>query len=138
VTTDALLAAGDAALSAVSLGFVLAAYRAIRRKDIPAHRRRMLVAVVASFGFLVLFVIRFATFGFAPFEGTGAARAAYLAVLFSHEPLAVVAVPLVLAAAILGLRGAVRSHREVAPLALWVWLFVLITGLVLYAVLYVG
>ena len=133
---DALLASCDATCSALSLGCALAGYRAIRRKHVERHRALMLMAVAASTGFLVLFVIRFATFGFAPYGHGGVTGVAYRALLYSHEPLAVINIPLVVAAAVLGLRRSVRAHREVAPIALWIWLYVLVTGLLLFAVLY--
>jgi len=96
----------------------------------------MLVAAGASLVFLVLFVVRFATFGFAPFAGEAAARVAYTVLLFSHEPLAVINIPLVIAALVLWLRRADASHREVAPLALWIWVYVLATGILLFWLLY--
>ena len=136
MTTNLTLASIDAGLSAVSLGYVAAGYVAVKRKQIEIHRRRMIVAFAASAAFLVIFVIRFATFGFQPFTPTGIGRAAYLVVLFSHEPLAVINVPLVVAALILGLRRADRAHREVAPIALWIWSYVLVTGIAIFFALY--
>ena len=134
---NVLLATCDVAASIVSLCFVIAGWRAIRRKQIALHRKRMLVATAASFAFLVLFVVRFATFGFAPFEGGGAGRVVYSVLLFSHEPLAVINIPLVLGALVLGLRRADAGHREVAPLAFWIWVYVLVTGILLFGILYV-
>jgi len=130
------LATCDAVLSAVSLGFAISAFRAIRRKAIREHRNRMLIAVAASFAFMVLFAIRFVTFGFKPFGAEGGSRVFYTIVLFSHEPLAVINIPLVAAALVLGLRGSYRSHREVAPMAFWLLTYVLVTGILLYVVLY--
>ena len=130
------LASCNALLSAVSLAFAIAGVRAIRRKEIEKHRNRMLVAVAASAAFLVLFVIRFVTFGFEPLAAGGAARIVHSILLFSHEPLAVINVPLVVAALVLGLRGSYRGHREVAPMAFWIWIYVLVTGILLYALLY--
>jgi hypothetical protein len=63
-------------------------------------------------------------------------RVVYTVLLFSHEPLAVINIPLVVAALVLGLRRADASHRGVAPFAFWIWGYVLVTGIVLYAVLY--
>jgi putative membrane protein len=130
------LATCNALLSAISLGFAIAAYRAIRRKQIARHRNLMLVAVAASAAFLVLFVIRFVTFGFEPLNAGGAAFVVHKILLFSHEPLAVINVPLVVAALVLGLRRRDRAHREVAPMAFWIWIYVLVTGILLYALLY--
>jgi putative membrane protein len=137
VDRNATLAACNVVASVVSLGFAIAGLRAIRRKRIRAHRNCMVVAVAASFVFLVLFVVRFATYGFAPFAGDGAADVIYTIVLYTHEPLAVVNIPLVLAALVLGLRRADRAHREVAPVAFWIWVYVLASGIALYLLLYV-
>jgi putative membrane protein len=131
---DGILAACDAALSSISLGFAIAGY--VRRKDTPRHKRYMLIATAASFAFLIVFVVRFATFGFARTAGEGASHVAFLVLLFTHEPLAVINIPLVVAALVLGLRGAVAAHREVAPMALWIWLYVLASGIAIYFVLY--
>src|SRR5678816_1123039 len=95
----------------------------------------MLAATACGALFLVVFVVRFARFGFRPFGGRGAWRVAYLAVFFTHEPVAVVNVSLVLAAAILGLRRSDAAHREVARMAWPVWVFVALTGLLLYLML---
>ena len=80
--------------------------------------------------------MRFVRFGFSAFHGGGAWRALYFAVFFSHEPLAVVNVPLVVCALGLGLAGWHRAHREVARIALPIWLYVAATGVVLYLLLY--
>ena len=133
---NALLAAIDAAVSAASLAFAIAGYRAIRRRQIPVHRRRMVIAAALSFAFLVVFAVRFATFGFATAPEGAVARAVYRIVLYSHEPLAVINVPLVAAALVLGLRRADRSHRKVAPMAFWIWMYVAVSGVALFVLLW--
>ena len=133
---NALLAAIDAGLSAASLVFAIAGFAAIRRKQIAIHRKRMLIAAALSFAFLIIFAVRFATFGFAPAPEDGIARTVHHIILYSHEPLAVVNVPLVAAALILGLRRADRAHREVAPMAFWIWMYVAVSGVALFLVLW--
>jgi len=113
-----------------------AAFVAIRRKRVATHRSLMISAVVASATFMALFVVRFVRFGFAKFEGEGPVRAAYYAIFFSHEPLAVISVPLVLVALVLGLKRSYRAHKEVARIALPIWLYVATTGVLLYLLLY--
>jgi putative membrane protein len=137
VTLDQSLALADACASAISGVCAVLAFAAIRKRAIKRHRNLMLGAVVASAAFLALFVIRFVSFGFAKFEGGDALRVFYYVVLFSHEPLAVVSVPLVLVAMILGLSKSYRAHREIAQVALPIWLYSAATGVVLYVLLYV-
>jgi putative membrane protein len=133
---NAAFASANAAASVVSLALAISAFRAIRRKEIALHRARMIGAVAASFVFLVLFVIRFATFGFKPLHAEGGLRVFYLILLYSHEPLAVVNIPLVLGALALGLKKSFRAHREISPMAFWIWCYVLASGIALYGLLY--
>lgn len=132
---DAALAAADALLATASIAFLVAGYRAIRARRIERHRALMLAAAASSAAFMVLFVFRFATFGFAGFAGTGGWKGLYYAVLLVHEPLAVINIPLVLVALVLGLRRS-SAHPEVARPALLIWLVAAATGVLLYALLY--
>lgn len=130
------LALGEATCTAIALAAIVGGRRAIRQGDRTGHRSRMLIGAAASACFLALFVVRFVRFGPTPFDGSGVARGFFLAVYFTHEPLAVANVVLVIAALLLAWRGSFRWHREVASLAYPVWLFVTVTGLVLWALLY--
>jgi uncharacterized membrane protein YozB (DUF420 family)/CheY-like chemotaxis protein len=122
------LALTNAILTTVALVCMLAGWRTIKRKDVQRHKRLMLAATAASAAFVVVFVIRFVGHGFTPFHGTGVMRCIYYAVFFSHEPLAVVNVPLVIVTAILGLTGSYAAHKEVAQYALPIWIYVAVTG----------
>ena len=93
--------------------------------------------MAASTVFLGLFVLRFVKFGFAQFTHHGPLRWFYSVVFWSHEPLAVINVPLVLIALGLGLFKSHPAHKEVARIALPVWLYVACTGIALYLLLYV-
>ena len=104
-------------------------YAAIRRKEVERHRRLMLAAFGAAAAFVVSFVTRYVCFGRTEFSAHGVVRGVYLAVWFSHEPMAVLSIPLVIAAAVLGLRRSVEAHREVARMALPVWLYTSTTGI---------
>jgi putative membrane protein len=130
------LALSNACLSATSIVCMTLAFRAIRAKRVARHRSLMLVAVAASALFLALFVARFVRYGFAPFEGKGPLRVVYYAVFFSHEPVAVISVPLVVCAVVLGLKKSFHAHREVARIALPIWLYATVTGDALYLLLY--
>ena len=130
------LAVVNASLNASSALALLAGFILIRRRRVRAHRLAMLTALTVSGLFLVFYVVRISLTGTHEFAGTGPARAAYLAILFSHMVLAVLALPLVLRLVYL-----VRHHRyhDHARLARWVfplWAYVSVTGLVVYVLLY--
>lgn len=133
---NSALALANVCLSTASAVCAVGAVRAIRRKRVRSHRNLMLAAVVASALFMMSFVLRFVWFGSKPFHGHGVLRGVYLAVFFSHEPIAVISVPLVLTALGLGLARSVAAHREVATIAYPVWLYSLVTGVIIYVFLY--
>jgi putative membrane protein len=137
VSLNGLLALTNACLSTTSIVCMTTAFLAIRRRRVKLHRNLMLTAASASALFLVLFVVRFVRYGFARFGGVGAMKVVYLAVFYSHEPIAVINVPLVVVALVLGLRRSFRAHKEVAQVALPLWLFAAVTGVALYVLLYV-
>jgi len=129
------LALANGVLSAATLVCLVAGYRAIRRRAITRHRNLMIAAFACSAAFLVLFTLRFVTFGFRPFAGTGAWRGVYYGLLFTHEPIAVISVPLGIVALGLGLARA-RAHKEVARRTIVIWATSAATGALLYLLLY--
>jgi putative membrane protein len=131
---NARLAFANAAFVSISAVCMVLGYLAIRRKQITRHRNFMIAAFVSSAAFMVLFVARFVKFGRQPFHGS--ATVAYNVLFFSHEPLAVVSLPLVLSALILGLRRMDHTHRDVAQFALPIWLYAAVSGIALYVLLY--
>jgi putative membrane protein len=140
VSTTAALAAAlpgvNAALNALSGALALAGYLAIRRGARVLHRRLMLGAVATSALFLAGYLGRLALTGVHRFPGTGALRAAYLAVLGSHTLLAALAAPLVLVTLALALRARFAVHRRLARVTLPIWLYVSATGVAVYVLLY--
>ena len=132
---NAALAAADTLLAVASIACMVAGYRAIRRRDIERHRAFMLAAAATSAAFMILFVTRFVVFGFAPYGGSGAGKVVYYVVLLIHEPLAVINIPLVLVALVLGLRRS-SAHPEVARPAFFIWLAAASTGVLLFVLLY--
>jgi putative membrane protein len=132
------LALADALLTTIAVACAVSARIAIAAKRVERHRNLMIAAVAASAVFMVLFVVRFVRHGSTPFEGAGVLKVAYYAVFFSHEPLAVINVPLVVCTLVLGLRGAYRAHKEVARIAFPIWVYVAVTGVMLYLLLYVN
>jgi putative membrane protein len=136
VSLGTLLPPLNAALNAGSALFLLAGWRAIRRGDRERHRRRMLSAFACSALFLVSYLTRVALTGTHRFPGGGALRAAYLAILASHTLLAVVCLPLAITTLVLGLRARFDLHPRVARFTLPVWLYVSVTGVLVYVLLY--
>jgi uncharacterized membrane protein YozB (DUF420 family) len=128
-TLDALLNATSAAL--VTAGWVL-----IRRGHRGAHRACMLAAIASSAVFLVCYLVYHYHHGSTRFEGPGAVRAVYLAILLSHTVLAAAVPPLVLVTATRALRGRFDRHRAIALYTLPVWLWVSVSGVVVYWMLY--
>lgn len=97
----------------------------------------MLSAFGFSAAFLVGFVVRYVTFGFTEFTGRGLARGAFMTLLVSHEALSVPTVALVVGAVILGVSRQYALHRELAKLTFPLWLFVSLSGLVIFTLLYI-
>jgi putative membrane protein len=108
----------------------------IRRGRIDAHRRCMLAAFTASCLFLVSYVVYHAQAGSRPFTGQGLARSVYFAILITHVVLAAAIVPLALVTLRRALGGDYVRHRRIARWTLPVWMYVSITGVVIYLMLY--
>jgi uncharacterized membrane protein YozB (DUF420 family) len=133
-----LLPTVNALLNALAALLLLRGRWLIRRGQVDAHRRTMLTAFATSTLFLALYVAHKAASGF---ESTslaveGAARTAYLAMLFSHVVLAMAVPPLAILLIRRGLRGDFPRHRRLARVAWPIWIYVSATGVLIYALLY--
>jgi uncharacterized membrane protein YozB (DUF420 family) len=130
------LPAVNATLNATAAGLLVAGYALIRQKRWQAHKRVMLAAFVVSTLFLVCYLVYHAQVGSVPFQKPGAIRSVYLTILFTHTVLAAT-VPIL---AIITLRRAYANkfdrHRRIARWTLPIWLYVSITGVVVYWMLY--
>ena len=126
----------NAVLNATCAVLLVVAYRAIRRRDVARHRRWMLSAAAVSALFLASYLAYHARVGSVRFLGTGAARTVYFTVLLSHTVLAVVVLPLVLRTLYLGLKRRDDAHRLLAKWTFPIWLYVSLTGVVVYVMLY--
>lgn len=135
-TLGGILAPLNASLNFASFAFLVAGLVFIRRRDVHRHRAAMVGALTASALFLVFYVTRFSLTGTHRFAGTGAARTIYLAVLFSHMVLAVVVVPLVLRLLWLVAHRRFRAHARLARWTYPVWMYVSVTGIAVYVLLY--
>ena len=126
----------NAALNAISAVLLVSGYIFIRRRNIAAHKRCMLSAFVSSSLFLVSYLTYHYYAGMKRFMGQGPVRTVYLGILFSHTVLAVVIVPLVLVTLSRALRGRFDRHARIARRTLPIWLYVSVTGVVVYWMLY--
>jgi uncharacterized membrane protein YozB (DUF420 family) len=130
------LPALNASLNGVAAVFLLAGYVFVRRRQIAAHRASMLAAVIASALFLISYVIYHAEAGSKPFPGTGPIRAVYFIILVTHIVLAAAIVPMVFMTLTRALRERFDRHVTIARRTLPLWLYVSVTGVVIYVMLY--
>ena len=128
----------NAILNATSGILITIGYVMIRRRRISAHRACMIGAVVCSSLFLVSYVTYHVGFGkgVTRFTGTGTVRWVYLSILISHTILAVTIVPFVIVTLRRALRGDFLKHRRVARWTFPMWLYVSVTGVIVYFMLY--
>lgn len=116
----------------LSVGWVL-----IKRRRYRWHRNVMLVAFAASTLFLVSYLVYHAQVGSVRFTGQGWVRSVYFALLVSHVVLAATILPLALTTLSRGLARRFRKHRHIARWTLPLWLYVSVTGVLVYLMLYV-
>ena len=126
----------NATLNGISAAFLLCGYALIRRGRIELHKRCMLGALSASTLFLVSYVVYHANVGSRPFPGVGGIRLVYFGILITHVALAAVILPLALVTATRGLRAQYGRHVRVARWTFPLWLYVSVTGVVIYLMLY--
>jgi uncharacterized membrane protein YozB (DUF420 family) len=132
----------NAILNTTSGLFLIAGLVFIRRRRIPAHRASMLGAFVASTVFLVSYVLYHSLLAYylgqgpTKFRGEGFIRPVYFVILISHTILAVAVVPFILITLIRGLRRQDAGHKRIARWTYPLWLYVSVTGVVVYLFLY--
>ncbi|HXJ14275.1 MAG TPA: DUF420 domain-containing protein [Candidatus Limnocylindrales bacterium] len=108
----------------------------IKHHNREAHRTSMLLAFVFSSAFLVSYIVNHALHGDTIFPGHGAARTLYLSILGSHVLLSIVALPMVLTTFFFSLTGRFAIHRRIARFTFPIWLYVSVTGVIVYLMLY--
>lgn len=126
----------NATLNATSAVLLLAGFIAIRRGRREVHRALMLAACASSLLFLASYLTRIALTGTHRFPGSGGLKTAYLAILLSHTVLAALAAPLILRTLFLAFRVRFPDHRRIARVTLPIWMYVSVTGVVVYVMLY--
>jgi putative membrane protein len=129
------LPALNALLNGLCTIALLIGFYFIRRRNIPAHRAAMMTAFVFSSLFLASYITNHALHGETHFPGFGTVRTVYLSILISHVGLSVIALPMVLTTFFFSLSGRIRQHRKIARYTLPIWLYVSVTGVVVYAML---
>jgi putative membrane protein len=130
------LPALNAILNASAAVFLSVGYMQIRRGRIEVHKRFMLAALTTSALFLISYVVYHANTGSRPFPGDGGVRMVYFAILITHVVLAAVILPLALITASRGLRAQYDRHVRIARWTLPLWIYVSVTGVVIYLMLY--
>jgi putative membrane protein len=126
----------NAMLNGSSAVFLTAGYVAIRRKQVELHRMCMVSAFSTSSLFLASYLARFAMSGAHVYPGHGWDRTLYLAILFSHMLLAVAVVPMTLRSLYLAWKRRFEAHRRLARWTWPIWMYVSVTGVVVYLMLY--
>ena len=130
------LPAVNATLNATAAVLLIWGYILIRRRSIAAHRRVMLAAFATSTVFLCCYLIYHYNVGSVRFPRTGITRTVYLSILATHTALAAAVPPLAIITLSRGLRERFDRHRKIARWTLPVWLYVSVTGVVVYWMLY--
>ena len=126
----------NTALIVVSGVFLVLGLIFIRRKEVALHRASMLTGTTFAALFLVVYIARWVLYAPTHFSGEGPIRVFYYFVLIPHMILAVVQAPLVLAVLTLALRGDFARHRRLARITAPIWLYVVVTGWIVYGLLY--
>jgi uncharacterized membrane protein YozB (DUF420 family) len=126
----------NAMLNATSALLLLAGFACIRAKRIAAHAACMIGAFIVSTAFLISYLTYHAQVGSVRFLGTGWIRPVYFAILLTHTILAIVIVPLILRTLWLAARRRFRAHRAIARWTFPLWLYVSVSGVVVYWMLY--
>ncbi len=126
----------NAALNATSALLLIFGYTLIRQRAITAHTMAMIAACITSTIFLISYLFYHYHHGSTPFPGQGWIRPVYFTILISHTILAVVILPLVLLTLYWAIRGVFYKHMTFARVTFPLWLYVSITGVVVYWMLY--
>ena len=126
----------NATLNAVSGVFLLIGYVLIKQRRITAHRNAMLCAFASSTLFLMSYLTYHYQVGSRPFTGQGPIRIFYFGILISHVILAAAILPMAISTLSKGLRGRYPEHKRIAKWTFPTWMYVSVTGVIVYVMLY--
>ena len=130
------LATVNAVLNASAAVLLVAGWACVRRGNVAAHRAAMVAAFVVSSVFLVSYLARYAIEGTHRFAGPDSVRPLYLAILATHVPLAALVPVLALRMFFLAWKRRFDAHRRLGRITLPIWLYVSVTGVIIYFMLY--
>jgi len=130
------LPAVNATLNATSGVLLIVAYLLIRARRIEQHRRVMIAAFATSSLFLICYLTYHARVGSVPFTRQGLVRPLYFTILITHVTLAASVLPLAIVTLSRGLKARYAQHRRIARWTLPIWLYVSVTGVLVYVLLY--
>jgi uncharacterized membrane protein YozB (DUF420 family) len=130
------LPALNATLNATSAILLTIGWFLIKARRIQAHRRCMIAAFTSSSLFLTSYLMYHAQVGSKPYPGTGVMRTIYFSILIPHVVLAAAVLPMAILTLRRGLRRDDARHKRLARITLPLWLFVSVTGVVVYVMLY--
>ena len=130
------LPAVNASLNAISGVLLFAGYLFIRARRIDQHRRCMIAAFIASSLFLICYIVYHAQVGSVRFTRQGFVRPLYFSILITHVTLAAAVPPLAIMTLSRGLQARYPKHRAIARWTLPIWLYVSVTGVLVYVLLY--
>ena len=126
----------NASINAVCAVLITTGFVMIKKRRIEAHKACMLTACVLSVIFLASYITYHSQAGVTLYPGEGAIRSVYFTILISHTILAVMTLPLVLVTVFFAWRGSLDRHRRIAKVTFPVWLYISVTGVIIYLMLY--
>ena len=129
------LPAVNAMLNGCATVFLVAGFLAVRRRQYVTHIRLMFGALICSTLFLISYIVYHSFHGDTRFLGQGFVRPLYFFILISHIVLSAVVVPLILTSLYLALAGRLANHRRVSRYTFPIWLYVSVTGVLIFAML---
>lgn len=129
------LSALNAALNSLSTVFLLLGFREIKARNFAKHMRFMISAFVTSALFLVSYIVYHHFVGDTPFTGQGVVRPIYFFILVTHIVLSIFVVPLVLSSFLFAFSGKFSIHRKVSKWTFPIWLYVSVTGVMVFFLL---
>jgi putative membrane protein len=134
-TATVVLPTINALLNGLSACFLTAGYIAIKRRRVKVHKSFMVAALVSSALFLISYVIYHNAHGDTAFQGAGFIRIIYFFILISHILLTTVALPIILVTFFFALTNKFDAHRKIARITLPAWLYVSVTGVLIFFLL---
>ena len=128
----------DAMLNGSSAVLIGSGLYCIRTRRVQAHKRFMLSALLTSSLFLISYLYYHLVLraGVTHFQGQGFSRPVYFVILISHTILAAVVVPFILITLVRALKGSFVRHKQIAPYTFAIWMYVSVTGVIIYLMLY--